>query len=140
LLASLPNGIKRILAGLTVVGFPTLIYFAITHRAFMNTYGPKCVVNELTGLYCPGCGGTRAVYALAQGDWVKALHCNLLIPITLSLLVYVWWALARFAVEGRWIGLSIKSHKLSIAIAILVVTFAIVRNIPCYPFSLLVPY
>ena len=27
---------------------------------------PKCLFHEWTGLYCPGCGGTRALYALLQ--------------------------------------------------------------------------
>ncbi|MBQ2106068.1 MAG: DUF2752 domain-containing protein, partial [Lachnospiraceae bacterium] len=33
----------------------------------MNGQMP-CVVQELTGLYCPGCGGTRALKALLKGD------------------------------------------------------------------------
>ena len=29
-----------------------------------------CIFHELTGLYCPGCGGTRALKALLRGDVV----------------------------------------------------------------------
>ena len=28
---------------------------------------PACVLHALTGLYCPGCGGTRAAYDLVHG-------------------------------------------------------------------------
>ena len=31
-----------------------------------------CAFREATGLYCPGCGGTRAFLALLKGDIVKS--------------------------------------------------------------------
>lgn len=31
-----------------------------------------CPFHELTGLYCPGCGGTRAVKYLLKGELVKS--------------------------------------------------------------------
>lgn len=34
--------------------------------------GLPCMFQALTGLYCPGCGGTRAVRALLKGDlWMS---------------------------------------------------------------------
>ncbi len=33
-----------------------------------------CVFHRVTGLYCPGCGGTRAVEALLQGDFFTCLR------------------------------------------------------------------
>lgn len=30
--------------------------------------GMPCAFHSLTGLYCPGCGGTRAVRELLYGD------------------------------------------------------------------------
>lgn len=30
--------------------------------------GLPCMFHTITGLYCPGCGGTRAVKSLLQGD------------------------------------------------------------------------
>lgn len=42
---------------------------------------PKCVFNLVTGLLCPGCGATRCVEAVAHGQFLYALRCNLLLPV-----------------------------------------------------------
>lgn len=36
--------------------------------------GFPCLFQLLTGLYCPGCGGTRAVKYLLQGQIVKSIQ------------------------------------------------------------------
>ena len=35
--------------------------------------GCPCLFRSLTGLYCPGCGGTRAVRYLLQGEIGRSL-------------------------------------------------------------------
>ncbi len=40
-----------------------------------------CPFRRLTGLPCPGCGMTRALNALAHGQWVRALSLHPLSPI-----------------------------------------------------------
>ena len=39
---------------------------------------PVCAFHELTGLNCPGCGATRALYALLHGDFLTAMRDNAL--------------------------------------------------------------
>ena len=36
---------------------------------FLNTL---CAFRKATGLFCPGCGGTRAVIAFFQGRWLQS--------------------------------------------------------------------
>ena len=43
-----------------------------------------CVFLQVLGIYCPGCGGTRAFQALLSLDILEALRLN---PITLNLAV-----------------------------------------------------
>lgn len=33
---------------------------------------PECTFLSATGLYCPGCGGTRAVKSLLRGDLIRS--------------------------------------------------------------------
>lgn len=39
----------------------------------VSLFRMPCLFHLMTGLYCPGCGGTRAVKYLLQGDWKNSL-------------------------------------------------------------------
>ena len=89
---------------------------------------PKCMVYQNTGLYCPGCGCTRALSALLRGDLKASLHNNLLlIPGSL---------LAALLVVKPQISLR---RPVAIAIVAIIVAFTVLRNIPCAPFTALAP-
>ena len=52
---------------------------------FLKTH---CLFHRLTGLYCPGCGGKRAVYLLFHGHPLLSLWYHPLVVYTLFVLVY----------------------------------------------------
>jgi hypothetical protein len=39
-------------------------------------YGYSCDFYSMTGLWCMGCGNTRAVRAILNGDFIRAFRCN----------------------------------------------------------------
>lgn len=43
-------------------------------------YGLPCLFRFFTGLYCPGCGGTRAVKALLSGRIFMSLYFHPFVP------------------------------------------------------------
>ncbi len=45
----------------------------------------RCWIWEHWHVYCPGCGGTRALIALARGQIGEALWCHLPVVVTLVL-------------------------------------------------------
>lgn len=46
-----------------------------------------CIFRQITGLYCPGCGMTRASLALLNGDIYQSFRSNILIFIIVPLLI-----------------------------------------------------
>jgi hypothetical protein len=90
-----------------------------------------CPWLALTGTYCPGCGGLRAVNDLTHGDVVAAASSNLLLVGALPVFV-LWWA--RRTVDG-WRG--VRRHVderrtllLTYGMLGVVALFWVVRNLP----------
>lgn len=51
---------------------------------------PKCIIYEKFGIYCLGCGCTRAVYSLYNGNILKSIYYNpLIVYIILIVLGYL---------------------------------------------------
>ncbi|OZE99957.1 DUF2752 domain-containing protein [Rhodococcoides fascians] len=106
-------------AGLTVAAGAVL--FVRDPRS--STYLP-CPFHALTGLWCPGCGATRAFGDLVHGDVASAVSTNVLAVTLLVFGVLLWatWVRGR-AVHSppRWVVLFS---------ALVVVLFTVVRNLP----------
>ena len=89
---------------------------------------PPCLFYKLTGIYCPGCGSTRATYHLIHGNILMSLRNNVLMLPT-----FVCAAVLFFKEE--W------THKVAVSrtVCITVILYMILRNLPHYPFTLLAP-
>ena len=79
---------------------------ALTVKAnlsFFLSLLPQCPFNTVTGLYCPGCGITRSITALLQGDPLADLRYNAA-PLVLGLLLvflYIEWGTDLFGTHRR---------------------------------------
>lgn len=51
--------------------------------------GIPCIFHEITHLYCPGCGITRAIFSLLELDIKQALKQNLLIIFLPLIIIYL---------------------------------------------------
>jgi hypothetical protein len=90
-----------------------------------------CPLHALTGVYCPGCGGLRAVNDLTNGHVTAAASSNLLlvvaIPVTVLLL-------------GRWTWISWRGtgeavipplpRGVKVGLLVVVGAFWVARNLP----------
>lgn len=100
---------------------------------------PGCLLHQFTGLYCPGCGSTRAAYALLHGDLSMALHQNALFVLLVPLWLYSIYRLLAFVATGAWNPPSVRGTKVSMAVAAVVLGFGVARNLPVQPFTSLAP-
>jgi hypothetical protein len=118
-----------------LIGAAAIAYFNPVTAGFF----PTCPLYTTTGILCPGCGMTRGFHALFHGDIVSALHFNALLPVFAFVFAYFLFSTTLIAARGY--GLSYKIFKpwMAYAFAILAIAFAVLRNIPGYPFNLLAP-
>ncbi|GAB4582656.1 DUF2752 domain-containing protein [Nocardia sp. IFM 10818] len=118
-----------LLAGAAVAGGLALLHFRDPHAE--GSYG-FCPFYELTGLWCPGCGGLRGLHNLTDGRILDAVHSNILI-VPLLLGFAVWWG--SWLVRG-WRGGTIPrlpqvlpKKAMWITLALLLI-YTVVRNTP----------
>lgn len=89
----------------------------------------KCLFNELTGLFCPGCGITRMIIAILKLDFYQAFRYNpLIFMLLIFFIIYFIYSLIRYK--------KIKPLKNKISIVLLIITllFGVLRNIEFFDF------
>jgi hypothetical protein len=104
---------------------------------------PECLLYQTTGLYCAGCGATRAFHALLHGRVLEALHDNVLFVTILPVMLLATAMLATRAwSDNRWPALRVTPRTLvwrCVGFAALALLFMTLRNLPGAPFDLLRP-
>lgn len=101
---------------------------------------PSCLLHDLTGLNCPGCGMTRAAHATLQGRLGDAFRYN---PVGMILLPVASVGLGIEAIN--WVREKPLPFRMKLGargawvLAGIVISFGILRNIPVWPLTLLAP-
>jgi hypothetical protein len=140
---SLSRGTPLALAGMgtlaVVVGVWVLRVF---DPNVAGSFFPPCLFHEFTGLYCPGCGITRALHALVHFDLQRALAMNPLMVVALPLLALMavhawtpWRLLSPRLLSPRVERVLFNGYGW---IAVLLV-YWVLRNLPWWPFAWLAP-
>jgi hypothetical protein len=99
---------------------------------------PPCPLHAVTGLYCPGCGSTRALHQLLHGHVAAAFDFNPLLVVALPFVLVglareVWRITRGIARPSRlpawWMW----------AVLVVVVAFGVARNLPWGPVRWMAP-
>jgi hypothetical protein len=111
-----------------LLGLSVLLHLRDPHKS--GSWG-FCPWFLLTGTYCPGCGGLRAVNDLTRGDVSAAASSNLMFVSSLPILGLLWVR----SVSQRWRGVRRPLPPTFVKVAatsavLLIAVFAVVRNLP----------
>jgi len=115
-----------VLLGATALGVGAMVFF---FNPSTHGFYPVCLFHAVTGLNCPGCGMTRALYALLHGNFLAALKDNALF-VALLAVAAAWSArLAGRKMRGQPVTLKIAPKILWLFLG-LTVLFGVARNLP----------
>ncbi|MFI7646357.1 DUF2752 domain-containing protein [Micromonospora sp. NPDC049460] len=96
---------------------------------------PTCLLKLTTGLDCPGCGGTRALWYVLHADLPAAARHHFLFVFALPFLAYLFVAWAgKQAFGWRLPELQLSSKVIGGFLAAWL-AFSVVRNLPWAPFT-----
>ncbi len=119
--------------------FSFLGYLYFKYDPINTLLFPKCPLFVTTGIYCPGCGSQRATHALLHFEIFSVLKSNLLfLPIVL-LIMYHFGIYLVNQIMGTQFQSVLDYTKAPLIILVIVLCFWLLRNIPFFPFTHLVP-
>ena len=121
-----------------LVPYTIIISFIAYGVYFLNkVYGIGfiCVSRELTGLYCSGCGMTRAVLSLLKLDFYQAFRYNAFSVILIPILFFYFYGevYAYCLNEKNFIAQKIPM-MFWVVIIVLMLIYGVLRNIPYFAF------
>ncbi|HET6841660.1 MAG TPA: DUF2752 domain-containing protein [Candidatus Angelobacter sp.] len=115
---------SHVIACAAMAGCAVLYRFSPTEHGFY----PRCPFYALTGLQCPGCGGTRAMYQMLHLHFGQAFHLNAMVtvlgPFALAWFAYCYWSVLR---RDRLPEVRL-SHRAVACMCMLALVYAVVRN------------
>lgn len=91
-----------------------------------------CPLYAMTGIYCPGCGGLRAVNDLTHLDLTGAASSNLVFVLSIPVLLVLWARWARRSWTGQEAVALSRAGTVALVTTMTVVmlAFTVLRNLP----------
>jgi hypothetical protein len=101
----------------------------------MERIAIPCIFNKVTGLYCPGCGITRAIRTALKGNFKESIHNNLLLYTLVPLLIIteIIYRLTNRKYKKMY-------NIMLIFLLICALIFGILRNFPQFSFLAPIEY
>lgn len=128
---------RWLLGSILVLGLGALVYFTADWPSwfYWGNYNPLHHVN----IYCPACGGSRAIYHLIRGNFSLAWQNNQVLVLSLPLILWGGFSLVRAVLTGYPITGKYLHPVLVWGFLAVVILYGIVRNIPLEIFDYLRP-
>lgn len=113
------------------LGFFALLILAIGYFApsFLESLRFECWIHRQSGLWCPGCGGTRAFFYFLQGKWGRSFMLHPVVPyMGVLYIVYMVRGALHFLTKGRLPFMRFRLGYIYVAIAIVLIQF-VAKNV-----------
>ncbi len=130
---------RRIWVVLAVV-VPLGLIFLARNEPTDDSWYPRCIFFKMTGCHCTGCGTTRCLHALLNGDLPQALAYNLFTVAMLPFVVFYYFRNVGSALFGWPIRVCRASPWLIAVLMVFVLSYWVLRNVPRPPFNALAPH
>lgn len=122
------------LAGAAMAGLGC-VAIAVADPTNPDNILPVCPTRSLFGVVCPGCGSLRMIYSLLRGDLASAVRYNAVGVLVILLVLWSWTA----GLVGRFQDRRIRTWEhwrwSAVIAAVVVLVWAVVRNLPFPPFE-----
>lgn len=101
-----------------------IMYFVMTHIEIGSEWMQQCQLHYWTGLYCPGCGATRAVTFLIHGDIINSIfYYPAVTPTVIFVAVYIVSHTLRKITSGKIKGIHYRGWYVVVPAMLVLVNF-----------------
>lgn len=115
--------------GIIAVSIITYIVLQILGIPITQLNSKPCVWITFFGVYCPGCGGTRAVEAFMKGDFIQSFLYHPVVPyVAIFVLCYVFSHTLNILTKGKTKAMAFRSVYLYALLAIILLQW-LIKNI-----------
>ncbi|WP_274557307.1 DUF2752 domain-containing protein [Streptomyces spiramyceticus] len=90
---------------------------------------PVCPLLQITGIYCPGCGGLRSAHGVATGDLAAALGANAMAVVGYGVFAVLWAVWVVRATKGIPMRITLRPVYWW-SIGAVAAIFSVIRNLP----------
>ncbi len=138
------HGKKRITLerGLYITGLLALLLgipFVLLYLSYLDDgLWPPCILQRYLGVYCPGCGGSRALKAFWEGHFLLSLYYHPMVLYTA--VIYILFMVSQtvcICSRGRFRGMRFHNWFLYAALCILILN-CFIKNILKFGFGIIV--
>lgn len=112
-----------------LVGVIALIIFSymVLQRLGLLPESP-CLVHDLFHIYCFGCGGTRALFALLRGELLQSLYYNPAVLLGIFLILHYEIGVCVTLIKKNGKRYYCNNLTLVILLAVVVIFYGVIRN------------
>lgn len=114
---------RVMLVFLAVVILAAAVFYLTPYFRVINVDQP-CILRSMTGLYCPGCGGTRALRFLIHGQVAKSLYYNPAVGyVMIFVMTYMVSHILKHLTKGKIKGIHYRNGYCYMGVILLVLNW-----------------